>query len=74
MVLEQVTEAHTLCLWYQRDEIKFNLVRIGVRCETQSLRESHNMGIDADRRLAEGIAEKDIRRFSTDAGQRQKIR
>ncbi len=74
MVLQQVAEADALFRWYERDEIKFNLVRIGVSRETQSLRKSHHMGIDADRRLAEGIAEDDVRCFSTHAGQRQKIR
>ena len=74
MVLQQVAEAHALFRWYERDEIKFNLVRIGVRRETQPLRKSHNMGIDADRRLAEDVTEDDVRCFSTHPGQRQKIR
>ncbi len=65
---------HALFRRHERDEIKFNFIRIGLCCETQSLGEPHDVRIDADRGLAKDVAEKDVRRFSAYPRQRQKIR
>ena len=48
MVLEEMAEPYTLLFWHKRYEIEFDLVRIGVLRESQSLREAHDVGVHAD--------------------------
>ena len=57
----------------QRCEIEFDLVRVRVLCESESLRETHNMGIHADGLPPESVAENDIGCLSSHAGKRQQI-
>ena len=58
---------------HDRGQIKFDLVRIGVICKAESLRQAHDVGVDADRLPAEGVAEDDVGGFAPDAGERDKV-
>ena len=48
VVLEEMAEPYTLLFRHKRYEIEFDLVRIGVLRESQSLREAHHVGVHAD--------------------------
>ena len=73
MILQKVTKAYPLLFRHQRYEIEFDLVRIGVLCESQSLRETHHVGVDADGLLTEAIAEHDVGCFAPHAGEAKKV-
>jgi len=46
---------------------------MGVVCKAESLRQAHDVSVDADRLPAEGVAENDVGSFAPHAGKRHKI-
>jgi len=73
VVLEQMAEADPFVLRHQWHEVGFDLVGVGVARKSQPLGEAHNVGIDADRLLAEGVTEDNVGGFSSDTGKGQEI-
>jgi hypothetical protein len=73
VVLEEMAEPYALLFRHQRREIELDLVRIRVLCECESLRETHDMGVDADGLLPESVAEDDIGCFPSHTGKREQI-
>lgn len=57
----------------ERCEIEFDLVWIGVLRESESLREAHDMGVDADGLLPKSVAKQDIGCFSSYSGKSKKV-
>jgi Rho termination factor, N-terminal domain len=68
-----MTEAYPLLFRYEGCEIEFNFVGVGVLRQSESLREAHDMGVNTDGLLPEGVAEDDVRGFSADAGKSQEV-
>ena len=66
-----MAEAHALLFGNERRKIEFNLVRIGVFCETEPLRQPHDVRIDTDGGLTKGVAKQDVRCLSPHAGKSQ---
>jgi hypothetical protein len=66
MELQQVAEADPLFLRYHAGEVGFDLVGIGLCRQPEALRQPHDVRVDADRRLAEGIAEQNVRGLAPD--------
>jgi hypothetical protein len=73
VVLQQVAEAYALLFGNERRKIEFDLVGIGIFCETEPLRQSHDVGVDTDGRLTKGVAKHDIGCFSAHAREGQQI-
>ena len=73
MILHQMAETDALFLGNDCHQVGFDFVRVGFFCEAKTLRETHDVGVDADRLLAEGVTEDDVRRLASDAGQRHEI-
>jgi hypothetical protein len=67
VVLEQMAEANAQLCRHEFHQVGFDSVGISILCETEPLRQSQDVGIDADGVLPEGITENDICRLSTDA-------
>ena len=68
-----MAKPHSLPFRNQRHEIELDLVRVRVLRESESLREAHHMGVDADGLLPESVAEDDIGCLSSHAGKREQI-
>jgi hypothetical protein len=68
-----MAETDALFLGDDCHQVGFDFVRVGFLCEAKALRETHHVGVDADRLLTEGVTEDDVCRFSADAGQRHEI-
>jgi len=68
-----MAKAHSLLFRHERCEIEFDLVWIGVLRESESLRQAHDVGVDADGLLPESVAKQDIGCFSSYAGKRKKF-
>ena len=68
-----MAKAHALLFRYERCEIEFDLVWIGVLRESESLREAHDVGVDADGLLPESVAEQNIGCLSSYAGKSEKL-
>ena len=68
-----MAKPHTLLFRHKRCEIEFDLVWIGVLRESESLREAHDVGVDADGLLPESVAEQDIGCLSSYAGKSKKV-
>jgi hypothetical protein len=71
--LEKVAETDHYLVGDQRIQVKLNLVRIVLDCESQALSEAGYMGIHADSRLVKGVAPQDIGSLSPHAWQGHKI-
>ena len=68
-----MAKAHALLFRHERCEIEFDLVWIGVLRESESLRQAHDVGVDADGLLPESVAKQDIGCFSSYAGKSKKV-
>lgn len=68
-----MAKAHALLFRHERCEIEFDLVWIGVLRESESLRQAHDVGVDADGLLPESVAKQDIGCFSSYAGKSEKL-
>ena len=68
-----MAKPYALLFWHERYEIEFDLVWIGVLRESESLREAHDVGVDADGLLPESVAKQDIGCFSSYAGKSKKV-
>jgi hypothetical protein len=68
VILKQVAKANTPFFDDYLHEVGFDLVGIRIFRQTQSLRYTHDVGIDADGILTESVAEDNVGRFPTDAG------
>jgi len=68
-----MAKPYALLFRHERCEIEFDLVWIGVLRESESLRETHNVGVDADGLLPESVAKQDIGCFSSYAGEGKKV-
>jgi len=68
-----MAKPYALFFWHEQHEIKFDLVWIGVIRESESLREAHDVGVDADGLLPESVAENDVGCFSSHAGEGKKV-
>ena len=68
-----MAKPYALLFRHERCEIEFDLVWIGVLRESQSLREAHDVGVDADGLLPESVAKQDIGCFSSYAGEGKKV-
>lgn len=68
-----MAKSYALLFRHQRREIEFDLVRVGILCESESLREAHHVGIDADGLLVKAVAQHDVGCLSSYARQAKKI-
>ena len=68
-----MAKPYALLFRHERCEIEFDLVWIGVLRECESLREAHDVGVDADGLLPESVAKQDIGCFSSYAGKSKKV-
>ena len=59
-----MAKTDALLFRHERREIEFDLVGVGVLCESESLREAHDVGVDSDCLLAESVAKHDVGCFS----------
>ena len=73
VILHQMAKPHPPVRGNNLDQIRFDLVGIGVARKTQALRKPHHVGVDADGLFAEGIAENDIGGLAADAGQTDQV-
>ena len=73
MVLEQVAKAHAPSFLDQWRQIELDLVGVRVLGQADSLRQAHDVGVDADRLPAEGVAENHVGGFAPNPGERHKI-
>lgn len=73
VVLHQMAEAHALVSGDDGEQVAFDFVRIELLGEAETLREPHDMGVDADCLAAERVAEKDIGGFPADPGQADEV-
>ena len=68
-----MAKAYALLFRHERCEIEFDLVWIGVLRESESLRQAHDVGVDADGLLPESVAKQDIGCLSSYAGKSKKV-
>ncbi len=68
-----MAKPYALLIRHERGEIEFDLVWVGVLRESESLREAHDVGVDADGLLPESVAEQDIGCFSSYARKSKKF-
>ena len=68
-----MAKPHALLFRHERCEIEFDLVWVGVLRESESLREAHDVGVDADGLLPESVAKQDIGCLSSYAGEGKKV-
>ena len=73
VVLQQMAKPYAYLSRYQRREIEFDLVRVAILCESESLREAHHVGVDADGLSPESVAKQDIGCLSSYAGKSKKV-
>ena len=68
-----MAKPYALLFLHERCEIEFDLVWIGVLRESESLREAHDVGVDADGLLPESVAKQNIGCLSSYAGKSKKV-
>src|SRR5262249_31964975 len=69
MKLQQVAEVYPLLLGDHARQIGFDLIGIGLACQTEPLRQARHVRIDPDRRLSEGVTEQNVGGLAADAVQ-----
>ena len=68
-----MAEADPLTLGHQGHKVKLNLVWVGVAGKSQSLRETHHVGVHSDGLSAKGVADNDVGRLSSHPREGQEI-
>jgi len=73
VVLEEVAKTDALFFRDERCEVEFDLVRVSVLREPESLREAHDVGVHSDCLLAKSVAKHDVGGFSADTRETKKV-
>src|SRR5919108_3623497 len=60
VVLQEMAEADALFFGNDGHQVELDFVRVRVFGKSQALRQAHNVSVDADGLLAEGVAEHDV--------------
>ena len=68
-----MTKARALAFRNKEQQVRLDLVRVGLTRQTQSLRQTQDVGVDSDRLPAESIAEQNVGGLPPHARQGQEI-